>query len=165
MRTVLQTAFHLVTGDFTSYLTAASRDGVSLDHQPAGGPGASTLSRARFKLDLFLMLTRQRQWRGWLAHSHSDSDSISDSQHPQSGVHQQSGLRLSQSACQQPGLLPQSQSESQSNLNLQSDSDSHPKFDASASYQKFDHRRRESRIVSIGAFACIQKILWCNCAL
>ena len=138
MRTVLQTAFHLASGDFTSFLTAASSDGVSLDHQPAGGPTASTLSRARFKLDFFLMLARQHQWRGWLAHS----DSIFDSQHPQSDLRQQPGLHG----------VSQSESESGSKLKSQSHSDFHPKLDAP--HQKFD-RRRTSRIVSIGAFACI----------
>ena len=77
LRTVLKTAFHLVTGDFTAYVTNASRDGVSLDHQPAGGPSATTLSRSRFKLDLFLMLTRQHQWRQWL---------MAHPQHPQPNV-------------------------------------------------------------------------------
>ena len=134
LRSVLKTAFHLVTGDFTAYVTTASRDGVSLDHQPAGGPSATTLSRSRFKLDLFLMLTRQHQWRQWL---------MAHPQHPQPNVlqHADSNPDPDPDVSQQSGLqhpLPQSQSESQSD-----------------SYPKFGTRRTSSRIVSIGAFACI----------
>ena len=45
LRTVLQTASHVASGDFSDFLAAVSGDGVSFDTMPRGGPGASTLAR------------------------------------------------------------------------------------------------------------------------
>lgn len=73
LRTVLQTASHVASGDFSDFLAAVSGDGVSFDTMPRGGPGASTLARARFKMDFFLMLARQHQWKIWCSESQSQS--------------------------------------------------------------------------------------------
>ena len=73
LRTVLQTASHVASGELSDFLAAVSGDGVSFDTMPRGGPGASTLARARFKMDFFLMLARQHQWKIWCSESQSQS--------------------------------------------------------------------------------------------
>ena len=51
-----------MTGDIGSFL-ARSSDGVDVDDaEHRLGPSASTLSRARYKLDAMLMLSRRYQW-------------------------------------------------------------------------------------------------------
>ena len=72
LRTVLQTASHVASGDFSDFLAAVSGDGVSFDTMPRGGPGASTLARARFKMDSFSRLPGSISGKfGVLSHSHS----------------------------------------------------------------------------------------------
>lgn len=61
-----------MSGDFNRVLEVAAQKGRSQTGQlqlldavevdDHVGPGGSTLSKARYKLDLFLMLCRQEQW-------------------------------------------------------------------------------------------------------
>lgn len=73
---VLQSAFHLLSGDFQDFMGTISADGVRRTSGGGGGPSASTLSRGRFKLDAFLMALRRHQWRMWEQQGHAQILSV-----------------------------------------------------------------------------------------
>ena len=89
---VIESAYHLCCGDFQDFLQSISSDGISRNRGGAegksgwnhilkflhcslamasailtgeAGPSASTMSRARYRLDAFMMLLRQQQWANW----------------------------------------------------------------------------------------------------
>lgn len=73
---VLQSAFHLLSGDLADFMGTISADGVRRTSGGGGGPSASTLSRGRFKLDTFLMALRRHQWRMWEQQGHAQILSV-----------------------------------------------------------------------------------------
>ena len=88
MSFVIDACYHMTCGDFEDFLHVVSADGVQMLSNKGGRtwlsrvttvrdwatattfpdlgtrtPSPSTLSRARFKLDAFLMLVRRQQWK------------------------------------------------------------------------------------------------------
>ena len=76
---ILETAFRLMSGDFGDYMASITRDGVhqNADRDTTGGPSGSTLSRARYKMDAFLMGLRRYQWNTWREQGNEQVLSIS----------------------------------------------------------------------------------------
>ena len=76
---ILETAFRLMSGDFGDYMASITRDGVhqNADRDTTGGPSGSTLSRARYKMDAFLMGLRRYQWNTWREQGNDQVLSIS----------------------------------------------------------------------------------------
>ena len=72
LRTVLQTASHVASGDFSDFLAAVSGDGVSFDTMPRGGQGLLSWLEQDSRWISFSCLPGSISGKfGVLSHSHS----------------------------------------------------------------------------------------------